>query len=543
MKIIYLIIAFLVVQNISQSKEQSDYVQDELILKFIPETANNSAFTNLETEITVLDSLNKLYNVTSITQLGKSMLKNTYIFRFEQKQDIYLLIEMYMKTGLFEYVEPNFIGTGGGDTELLETFPNDPLFARQYNFYNDGTFTASKATAGADTDMELAWQIEKGDSNLIVAVLDAGARMTHPEFAGRLWTNNAEVVNGIDDDGNGYIDDVQGWNFAYNTNDPTDDHGHGTNVAGILGANSNNKIGYAGVNWNSKLMILKILNSKNSGNYDWWVDGINYAVDNGAKVLNMSVGGSGASKTLGEAIEYANEKGVVVVACMMNTNNNVSYYPASYESTIAVGSTNPNDERSNPFFWGGGSNFGNHIDVVAPGNYIYGLSYNSDNNFNSYWGGTSQATPLVAGICSLLMSKDPDITPEEIRTILRNTAADQVGKKSEDTPGFDIYYGYGRVNAHKALKYVLSAVKSEANLAKLQVYPNPTTSSLKIDSKLDFQSIRITDLLGQQVFEKSYVEYRLTNEINIKEIPKGVYILSLYGKDNSLVYSEKIIKE
>lgn len=543
MKIIYLIIAFLIVLNISQSKEQTDYVQDELILKFLPETAHKTAFTSLNTDNTVLDSLNKLNKVTSITQLGKSMLKNTYLFHFEQKQDIDSLIEMYMKTGLFEYVEPNFIGTGGGETELLETFPNDPLFARQYNFYNDGTFKASKAIAGADTDMELAWQIETGDSNLIVAVLDAGARMTHPEFAGRIWKNKAEVINGKDDDGNGYIDDVQGWNFAYSTNDPTDDHGHGTNVAGILGANTNNKIGYAGVNWNSKLMIIKILNSDNSGSYSWWVDGIKYAVDNGAKVLNMSVGGVGSSTPLKEAIEYAQESGVVVVACMMNTNNDVSYYPAAYPSTIAVGSTNPNDQRSNPFFWGGGSNFGKHIDVVAPGNYIYGLSYNSDTNFNSYWGGTSQATPLVAGICSLLMSKDPDITPEEIRTILRNTAADQVGKKSEDTPGFDIYYGYGRVNAHKALKSVLSSVKSETNIAELQVYPNPTTSSLKIDSKLDFQSIRITDLLGHQVFEKSYIDYSLTNEINIKEIPNGVYVLSLYGKDNSLVYSEKIIKE
>ena len=189
-------------------------------------------------------------------------------------------------------------------------------------------------------------------------------------------------------------------------------------------------------------MIGKILDENNSGYYSWWTDAIYYAVDNGAKVINMSVGGSGFSSSMKDAIDYAYNNGVTVVACMMNENNNTTFYPAGYQNTIAVGATNPNDERSAPFFWSttSGSNYGNHIDVVAPGNYIYGLNYQSDTNYNSYWGGTSQAAPLVTGLSSLLLAQDADKTPDDIRSIIRNTAEDQVGNVSEDISGFDIYY-------------------------------------------------------------------------------------------------------
>ncbi|MGB0897575.1 MAG: S8 family serine peptidase, partial [Flavobacteriaceae bacterium] len=192
------------------------------------------------------------------------------------------------------------------------------------------------------------------------------------------------------------IDDLTaGWDFINNDNNPTDDHGHGTNVAGIVLASGNNAIGYAGVNWNSRVMICKALNSTNSGSYAAIAGSIYYAVDNGAKVISMSIGGSGNSVTLSDAIDYCYNNGVVLVACMMNFNNNVNYYPAAYTNVIAVGSTDPDDKRSNPFFWSNtsGSNYGNHIDLVAPGNYMYGLSYSSDTNYGSYWGGTSQATP------------------------------------------------------------------------------------------------------------------------------------------------------
>ena len=136
----------------------------------------------------------------------------------------------------------------------------------------------------ADIDMPEAWEIEKGDSSVIIAILDSGCKMDHPELAGRIWRNEAEIPgNGIDDDNNGFIDDVNGWDFINNDNDPTDDHGHGTAIAGTIGANYNNEIGFAGVNPNAKIMVIKVLDSLKSGNTELAVRGIEYAIKMKAK--------------------------------------------------------------------------------------------------------------------------------------------------------------------------------------------------------------------------------------------------------------------
>jgi len=230
---------------------------------------------------------------------------------------------------------------------------------------------------------------------------------------------------------------------------------------------------------------------------------------------------------------------------MMNENNDVTYYPAGYETTIAVGSTNPNDERTSPFFWSttSGSCFGQHIDVVAPGNFIYGLSHSSDNNYNSYWGGTSQATPLVAGICSLLLAQNPDRSPDDIKTIIRNTAEDQVGKSNEDTPGFDIYHGYGRVNAFQALTYSTSSVEDGYDDSSISFFPNPTTSSIIIESEKPLKLVSIVDLLGKEIYANRGMKNLNSHNINIESLPKGIYFVNLYDEKNRIVHSKKIIKE
>jgi subtilisin family serine protease len=229
--------------------------------------------------------------------------------------------------------------------------------------------------------------------------------------------------------------------------------GHGTNVSGIIGANGNNATGYAGVDWNCKLMNLKALNSNNFGYYSWWADAIYYAVDNGAKIINMSLSGTGYSSTLQNAINYALSQNVTVVAAMSNENSSTVNYPAGFPGVIAVGSTDPNDTRSNPFFWSAtsGSNYGSHISVVAPGNYIFGLNYQSNTNYDYYYGGTSQATPHVTGLAALLLAGNASLKPDQIKTIIEITAEDRVGNSNEDSPGWDQYYGYGRINAFKAL--------------------------------------------------------------------------------------------
>lgn len=381
---------------------------------------------------------------------GKTNKEPVYILRFSKGTNIQQVIEEYKNSGFIEYAEPDFIGKGCGGP----IHPNDAFYYRQWGLHNDGSFSYGTAVAGADIGMENAWGIQQGNSNIIVGVIDSGTKLDHPEFSGRIWTNNKEIAaNGIDDDNNGRIDDVNGWDFANSDNNPTDDLGHGTNVAGIIGANGNNAIGYAGVDWNCKLMILKGLNSNNFGYYSWWAEAVTYAVDNGAKVINMSLAGTGYSSTLQNAVNYALSHNVTVVAAMSNENSSTINYPAAFAGVIAVGSTDPNDNRSNPFFWSAssGSNYGSHISVVAPGNYIFGLHYQSNTNYDYYYGGTSQATPHVAGLAALLLAGNPNLLPAQIKSIIEITSEDRVGNPAEDSPGWDQYYGYGRINAFKAL--------------------------------------------------------------------------------------------
>ena len=443
----------------------------------------------------------------------------------------------YEQTGLFRYVELDGRGEAGG---VQGTVPNDALYNRQWGLKNTGTFSLSPARAGADIKMEDAWAISTGDTTVTVAVIDSGLKFDHPEVAGRTWRNRREIAgNGIDDDQNGYVDDVRGWNFAANTNDPTDDQGHGTNVTGIIGAQGNNNLGYAGVNWGCKLMVCKGLNAQNSGFYSWWTAGIYYAVNNGARVINMSLGGSTTSQTMQDAITFANQRGVVVVACMMNNNNNVTFYPAGMSGIIAVASTNPDDSRSNPFFWSStsGSSYGAHVSVAAPGNYIYGLSHLSNTNYNTYWGGTSQAAPHVAGLASLLLTLRPGLTPAQVKSILQSTADDRVGSPSEDVAGWDQYFGHGRVNAQRALASVALSTTAGARPAAsaLQVFPNPAHDRLTLratDARLLHQNVRIFNGLGQLLFSQALTAPVLHLALALRP---GTYWLAVAGTGRKLV--------
>ena len=336
---------------------------------------------------------------------------------------------------------------------LRLTLPNDIYAGRQWYIKNNGDFSRSQSRPGADIGLLQAWEIQPGDSQVIVAVLDGGCDIENPDFEGRIWANTKEIPdNGIDDDQNGFIDDVNGWDFVNSDNTLEDETGHGTNVAGIIGAKVNNNIGYAGIDQHCKLMILKITDKYGNGKYKDWAAAIYYAVNNGARVINMSVGGVAPSKQLSDAVNYAFANNVVVVSSMMNTNTDKPYYPAAISGVIAVGATNPDDTRAQPFFWDekSGSNYGNHISVVAPGNYIYGLSPKGDNFF---WGGTSQAAPIVAGLAALLVAQDMSRTPQDIKHIIEITADDKVGDPAQDINGWDMYYGFGRVNAYRALRY------------------------------------------------------------------------------------------
>src|SRR5690606_12321479 len=196
----------------------------------------------------------------------------------------------------------------------------------------------------------------------------------------------------------------------YVDNMPNDGFEHGTNISSVIGASTNNNIGFAGVDQACRLMNLKNLRDDNYGEYYWWSESIKYAVDNGADVINMSEGGDDYSETLQTAVNYALKQGKFIVATMMNKGDDRDDYPASFKGVFAVGATDTDDNRCSSYSWGGGSCYGDHIAVVAPGNKIYGLDYESLSDYSVYWSGTSQSTAIVSGLASLLLAQSTNRT-------------------------------------------------------------------------------------------------------------------------------------
>jgi thermitase len=397
------------------------------------------------------------------------------------------------------YAEKDEVAVLCGEEKVT---PTDAQYYKQWAMQNNGNipFTASKK--GADIEMENAWAIEQGDSSVIVAIIDTGVKWNHPDFNGRMWVNRAEIpANGLDDDANGLVDDFQGWDFADKDADPMDENGHGTNIASIIGANANNTTGFAGMDWNCKLMNLKVMNQSNAY-YSWWIEAIYYAVDHGAKVLNMSLGGETESQALTDAVNYALSKNVIVVVGMGNNATNKVSFPANVPGVIAVGSTDPDDTRSEVFNWSpaSGSNFGPHISVVAPGSYIYGLSHKDNNDFNTYFSGTSQATAYVSGLASLLRAQLPDAINTEIKELIEKTAEDKVGDPSEDKEGKDDYYGFGRINAYSAL-LVNAPLPFELKEEDVKIYPNPSNGDFFVNYPEEVEKITVTNAMGLRIKE------------------------------------------
>lgn len=287
--------------------------------------------------------------------------------------------------------------------------PNDPRF---------GSLWGLNQANNVDIDAPEAWQYTTGSPATIVAVIDTGLDFTHPDLASKIYVNAGEIPgNGIDDDRNGFLDDTSGWNFVNGTNNNRDDNGHGTHVSGTLAAVGNNGVGVVGVNWNARIMVLKILDSRGRGSVRAATESIYYAVAQGAKVINASWGGGEFAQSLLDAIRYANSRGVVFVAAAGNQGSNddrVPEYPASYRlpgmlSVAAVDRSGNIPRYSN---YGAGT-----VDVAAPGDSIlsalpgtYGLL-----------SGTSMAAPYVSGVVALLAGAHPDWTAEQLTHAVRLT--------------------------------------------------------------------------------------------------------------------------
>jgi len=316
------------------------------------------------------------------------------------------------------FVEPNYL------THVAETIPDDPHYTEQWNLPR---IRAPEA-----------WEFTTGD-DLTIAVIDTGVDLDHPDLASKLWVNADEIPgNGLDDDGNGYVDDSYGWDFVNDDAEPQDDYWHGTHVAGIAAADTDNGQGVAGVSWGARIMPLKALNASGDGNYADVASAIVYAADNGARILNLSLGGEDYSAALAEAVGYARERGCLLAAAAGNESGAV-LYPAANDGVLAVVATTRWDGR-----WYR-SNYGPEVDAAAPGEDIYSTTLNDAYLSAS---GTSAAAPHVSGLAALVWSVQPDLTNDDVARVITETVRDL------GTPGWDRFYGWGRIDAYQAISSV-----------------------------------------------------------------------------------------
>jgi thermitase len=354
-------------------------------------------------------------------------------------------VENYEASPNVEYAEPDFVLRPSQTRSA-----NDSYYPRLYGLNNSGQ---NGGAQGADVDAPEAWNSTIGDSNTVVAVIDEGVDINHPDLRNNIWTNPGETArDGIDNDRNGYVDDVNGWDF-YNNDasvyDPDSATGagddHGTHVAGTIAAEGNNSAGVVGVNWQAKIMPLKFLGPTGGYTSDA-VEALNYAVNKGVKVSNNSWGGGGSSQALLDAINRADAAGHLFVAAAGNggadgvgdNNDTTPHYPSSYNSAniISVAATNSQDSFASF------SNYGaNSVDVTAPGVGI--LSTLPGETYGSY-SGTSMATPHVTGIAALLKSQSPELDDAQLRNRILQYVEQKANFQGKVATN-------GRVNAYQAL--------------------------------------------------------------------------------------------
>ncbi|HEY2233714.1 MAG TPA: S8 family peptidase [Candidatus Angelobacter sp.] len=334
-----------------------------------------------------------------------------------------------------EFAEPTHIFSSN-------QLPNDPFLATSGTWgqpYQDlwGLFAINAPAA---------WDTAQGDG-IVVAVIDTGLDYNHPDIAANIWTNANEIDgNFVDDDNNGFVDDVRGWNFMFNNNDPSDHNGHGTHVAGTIAALGNNGIGVIGVAWHSQVMALKGLDDNGFGFDFTLAPAIIYAASNGADVINASWSAQGSSQSIEEAIQFAAGLGTVFVAAAGNSSQDATnFFPANSPEAITVASE---DTFGNFSFF---SNFGSRIDVTAPGEDILSLqasgTFQGQPVIDGYtrMSGTSMAAPHVSGVAALILSGNPSYSTDLVREIIRI---------SDTNVPFDSRFGAGKLNAAAALTIV-----------------------------------------------------------------------------------------
>jgi subtilisin family serine protease len=340
---------------------------------------------------------------------------------------------------------PGFVSVEPDTVQMIQTSPNDPNFSQQWGL---------NQSSDADIDAPEAWNLTTGSRQVVVAVLDTGVDYNNPDLAANIWTNPGEIAgNGKDDDGDGYNDDVHGYDFVNNDGDPMDDNGHGTSVAGIIGAVGNNATGVTGVNWQVQIMPLKIADASGAAPSHDLVSALAYVAMQksrgvNVRIVNMSIGG-GYSSSVDLEIQQLNSAGILCIAAAGNSSNNNDTnpnltYPASLTGAniVSVASTDSTDTLASDSNYGATS-----VDLAAPG---VGILTTGLNNSETWFSGTSAATPFVSGVAALALAYDPSATIVQLKNALINGADQLPSLAGKMVSG-------GRLNAFNTLNLLIPA--------------------------------------------------------------------------------------
>ncbi len=469
------------------------FADNRLIVKLKPEANGRVTLGKIQgqvtTGLTALDSLNLKFRIIGQKKLfggspsisgAPENLSGVYVLEVPAGTDLEQMRTEYQSRPEVDYAEPDY-------RLALYQEPNDPLFPHQWFLNNlgaaqnggQGYFGTDRnhghqlvmkfGSQDADIDALEAFQRNDQATTPLVGIIDTGVDRYHEDLTGEIWINQGEVPdNGIDDDHNGYVDDVWGWDFSGDSteicedDDPTDTHGHGTHCAGIVAAARDNGTGISGIVTPCRIMAIKIFPYAFSS---VGAAGIVYAADMGCNVINMSWGSAYPSKVLRDALDYAAYRGVLPVAAAGNDSSETPNYPAAYDGVLTVGASNSRD-RVTPF-----SSYGDHVEIVAPGEDILslraaGTDMYAENGFpgvhivnEKYYlaDGTSMAAPCVVGVAAYLLAVSPGMTAAKTVEIIEQSADDLIypyGGDSLYSPGKDVYSGYGRVNLASALQLV-----------------------------------------------------------------------------------------
>lgn len=382
-------------------------------------------------------------------------------------------------------------------------------------------------------EAELGWNYTTGNSNVLVAVLDDAIAIDHEDLTGNIYTNTAEA-NGLtlfDDDLNGKTDDVNGYDVADGDNNPRppanasgngDGFTHGTHVAGIVSASTNNGVGIAAIGYNTKILPVKIGRDSDAALIGA-ADGIYYAMRTGADIMNLSWGTPTDAATLRSLIVQASASGMVIVAAAGNDGDQTVHYPAGYPQVISVGATDENDQKASF------SNFGSTVSLMAPGTNIYSTLPEGNNTYGNK-NGTSMATPLVAGLAALVKAQFPSFNPSQVFDRMVQGCDDV----SAQNPGMNGMLGAGRINAFQTLGNV-GIVNAESG--QFNIWPNPTNNLLNFsfeDKAVKVNTVELLDMTGRVV-----VSLPFSMSIDLSDLPVGVYQVLL--KTDTNIYSSKVV--